>query len=317
MSAFTRVAVWLTHPEVPCFKFEARHGARLEHELPGCTVPHCLNQTAFLRALPDAEAVLVWKFRQEWFARAPALRLVATPAAGTDYFSVTPPPHVQLSYGAFHGELMAETVLALMLGVSRGVIATALLQARKPWPRRLLAPQMHPLRGAHIAILGFGHIGTWIGRLVKPCGVRITGVKQTPAAWPPYFQLGDRIATVDRLDEVLPDTDHLVLCLPRTPQTDRLLDARRLSLLPPRAVVYNVGRGNAIDEAALAAALSAGALRGACLDVYEHEPLPADSALRRCPNVLLMPHAAAIAPNYMDLFVGEFVARYRGGDCRT
>jgi phosphoglycerate dehydrogenase-like enzyme len=87
-----------------------------------------------------------------------------------------------------------------------------------------------------------------------------------------------------------------------------MFDARRLALLPKQAVVYNVGRGNCIDEAALAKALKSGSLRGACLDVFKEEPLSAASPLaRNLPGLVRLPHASAFADSYMDLFVEEVI----------
>ena len=96
---------------------------------------------------------------------------------------------------------------------------------------------------------------------------------------------------------LLPRADWLILALPATPATDRLVGAEQLSLLPPHAVVVNLGRGPALDEAALAAALTAGRLAGAALDVFEHEPLAPDSPLWSAPGCLITPHVAAAVPD--------------------
>jgi len=171
---------------------------------------------------------------------------------------------------------------------------------------------MTTLRGASITVLGFGNIGGWIGRLAKPFGVRVTGVGRRVPDRPDWFDDDDRAVSVDGLDAALPTTAYLVAPLPGPPEPDRILDARRLALLPPHAVVVNVGRGNAIDEAALVDALRDGMIDAACLDVFEQEPLPADSPLRALPNAFLMPHASAVAPSYLDRFVDEFIAKWRG-----
>jgi phosphoglycerate dehydrogenase-like enzyme len=170
---------------------------------------------------------------------------------------------------------------------------------------------MRPLRGSHLVILGFGNVGRWVGKLAKPFGVRITGMSRRPRPQPEYFTAGDAVTPANRLDTVLPHADHLMLALPSGPATDHIIDRRRLALLKPQAWLYNIGRGNAVDTAALAKALAAGRLAGACLDVFEEEPLPADHPLRALPNVLLMPHASAIAPNYLDLFLNEFIEHCR------
>jgi phosphoglycerate dehydrogenase-like enzyme len=116
---------------------------------------------------------------------------------------------------------------------------------------------------------------------------------------------------MENLDGALPEADHLVLALPGTTGTDNVLDARRIGLLPSHATVTNVGRGNAIDEAALAEALGEERIAAAMLDVYETEPLPETSPLRTLDNVLLMPHASAVSRNYLDCWLDEFIPTAR------
>ncbi len=310
------LAIHLTDPTVSCWNFSERHLKKLRTALPGATCVKCASTGELLEALPRTDVALVWEFRQEWFERAAALRWIVTPAAGRDYFHVRPPPEVEIDYSTFHGELIAETVLAMMLGQARGLPLAAGMRSvsgviESEWPRAELDRTARPLRGIHVVIVGFGNIGRWIARLVKPFGVRITGVQREPGDRPESFDADDALVPADKLDEVLPHADHLVLTLPGGSTSRHLIDERRLSLLPGHAVVYNVGRGNAVDERALARALGDRRIAGAALDVYETEPLPLDSPLRECPGVLLLPHAAAISPNYLDLFIAEFVGRFR------
>ena len=307
------VAVHLTHPEVPAWSFAERHAQRLAAALPGMTCHICGDRAAFRAVLPAAQAALVWSFSQAEFAAAPGLRLLATPAAGRDYFQVTPPPSVQVFYGRFHGRIMGETAAAMILAMTRGLLPAVTTYRGEPWPRAQLAPGLRPLRGAHVVILGFGHIGRCIGQMLKPFGVRISGVRRQPSATDlaDGFEAQDRVLPLDRLDEVLPEADHLVLVLPGGVATDNLLSASRLRLLPPHATLTNLGRGNALDELALVTALRHGRLAGACLDVFRQEPLPEDSPLRGCPNLWLFPHASAISPTYLDLFVDDLAAQFR------
>jgi len=307
------VAVHLVHPQVSAWTFTDRQAARLCRALPSASCHVCPDRESFRAVLPEAQIALVWSFRQEEFALAPRLRVLATPAAGRDYFQVTPPPAVRLFYGRFHGAIMGETAVGMVLAMGRGLLPAVTTYADEPWPRAQLAAGLRPLRGAHVVILGFGHIGTWIGRLLKPFGVRLTGVRRhaSAAAVPDFFGPADRLLPASDLDAVLPETDHLLVVLPGGNATDRLIDARRLALLPPHATIANLGRGNAIDEAALVEALRAGRLAGACLDVFRSEPLPADSPLRDCPNLWCFPHSSAISPTYLDLFVDDFVAQFQ------
>ena len=130
------IAVYLEH-EVPLFapteeqaeRFRARLGA-------GAEVALCRSESEFLAALPRAEFAVVWMFRQEWFALAPRLRAVCTPAAGRDYFRVVPPSGVELRYGSFHGAIMGETAAACVLALSHGVLPLAFaMKEGEPWPR--------------------------------------------------------------------------------------------------------------------------------------------------------------------------------------
>ena len=295
---------------VPCFCVKARHIARLRAAYPEAKVTWCRTKATFLKALPEAQVALTWAFRQEWFERAPLLRRIATPAAGRDFFLLTPPPQVKVRYSTFHGPVMAETVVGLMLAFNRGLFTAYERQLRgELWPREALF-DLRLLSGTHAVILGFGHIGGMIGSMLKPFGVRVTGVRRTaPTRKPAWFRKGDSIVPVARLEEVLCRADHLIVVLPSDTGTDRLLDERRLALLPKHAVVYNVGRGNCIDEAALAAALQRGALRGACMDVFEQEPLTADSPLaRNLPGLVRLPHASAFTETYIDRFLDEVIA---------
>ena len=296
---------------VPYFCIRREQIARLRQASPAATVTWCHSSRACLRALPQAQVVVSWMFRQEWFARAPRLRAVLSSAAGRDLSPLEPPPGVTVRYGTFHGPLMAETVLGMMLAFERGLFTAFAHQLRgELWPRDALYGNVRLLQGSHAVILGLGHIGKAIGRLLKPFGVRVTGVRRRPPARrPPWFGRDDRQLAADRLDAVLPEADHLILVLPADTGTDRLIDAARLSRLPRHAVIYNVGRGNCIDEAALARALRKGALRGACLDVFAHEPLEADSPLAAdLPGLVRMPHASAFADEYMDRFTDEVIA---------
>ena len=122
---------------------------------------------------------------------------------------------------------------------------------------------------------------------------------------------------MDGLDELLPAADVIVLATPHTPETHRLLDARRLALCKPTAILVNVGRGDVVEEPALIDALRDGRLGGAALDVFEQEPLPPSSPLWDLPNVFVSPHSASTVAGenerILDLFCDN-IERYLDGD---
>jgi len=307
-----KVLVWLSHRELPCFEITADQIDRLRGRLPEAEIVVARDEAPFLELLPDARVAVVWRFEQDWIERAAKLEWIITPAAGRDYFHVTPPAHVDLEYCSFHGEIIAETVIGMLLSHCRGLTATERLGREHAWPRRELSLRMRPLRGSHVVIVGFGNIGRWIGRLLKPFGVSITGVRRTipEDALPEFFDENDSVVKLEELDDRLPHADYVVVALPRDPSTDHLIDAGRLSHFSPDAVLVNVGRGNAVDEAALVEALRSRSIAAAYLDVFEIEPLAESSPLRDCDNAFLMPHASAFSPSYLTLFVDEFAERF-------
>lgn len=290
---------------------EERHMERLRREAPHIDWRECRHKDEFVRQLPEARVVIVWAFREEWSGLAGKLSVLATPAAGKDWIEMAPRPGLTVSFGSFHGELMSETVLGMMLAFARG-IKMCFDRKDEVWPRIDVMPRLRLIRGKHAVVLGFGHIGKWIGKRLVQMGVRVTGVNRSNLARPDYFTGSDRVVPMTELDGVLPEADHFILVLPGDSGTDCIVDARRLALLPPPAYVYNVGRGNAIELPALVSALRAGALAGAGLDVFPEEPMPEDSPIRDCPNVILLPHVSAFAPEYMDLYLDEFLPGLEG-----
>ena len=304
------IATWLNHRDVSCWNFMPVHKQKIENSISGIKVIICPDKDSFLKALQDADTVFVWTFKQEWLELAPKLKRIITPAAGKDFLIVDPPAGISVEYSSFHGKLIGETVMGMMLGHARGIFEAYRLQDTAQWPRKELDTHMTLLRGKQITILGFGSIGSSIAEMAKPFGARICGIRRTAQSRPEYFSGEDRIAGIDEIDSILPDTDHLVLCLPRTEATTDIISKSRINLLPRHAVIYNVGRGNSIDEADLVDALESHRIAAAYLDVFREEPLPPDSPLRSCHNCFIMPHASVFAPEFMDFFVEEFLSLY-------
>ena len=292
-----KVLVWLDWPE-DCFRVETP-----PRECPDAVVVK--SERAFLRELPDATHAIVWNFEKKWFARAPKLRVLATPGAGRELVPAEAdlPPGVVKFHGEYHGAIMAETVLACMFAWARGLYAaygwqTGADRPRKLWPRVDLSPLCRRVAGTRAVVLGYGHVGRAIGARLRANGVAVKGVRRR---------------NFGELPAALADADWLVLALPGDTGTDDVVDAETLALLPPRAVLVNVGRGNAVEERALVRALKRGKLAAAFLDVFKREPLAPDSPLAAdgVPNLFRLPHASAFSPDYMDLFFAEL--KRRGG----
>ena len=163
--------IWLEWPE-KCFRTSAEALSALRSLAPaGARIVRARSEKGFLKALPSATHVLTWHFRSEWFALAPRLRLLATPAAGRELVPKEGPPGVTIHFGGFHGGVMAESVLAMMLAWCRGVVAAERLG---PWPKIALSGMCYRLAGTRAVILGYGRIGKALHKYLNTFTKNIT-----------------------------------------------------------------------------------------------------------------------------------------------
>jgi phosphoglycerate dehydrogenase-like enzyme len=170
------------------------------------------------------------------------------------------------------------------------------------------------LAGRTITIVGLGTLGGATAEHAARFGMRVIGVRANPAPHPAC----ERVIGTNTLDDVLPDTEFLVLACPLTDATRNLLDRRRLALLPPGASLLNIGRGGLLDQDALCDALDSGALSGAVLDVFTPEPIPPGHRLWTTPNLIISPHTSAddpatYNPYSLDIFLDNLRA-WRDGE---
>ncbi|MDA0301914.1 MAG: D-2-hydroxyacid dehydrogenase [Chloroflexi bacterium] len=212
-----------------------------------------------------------------------------------------------------NAEPIAVTTLGAMLSLARNLPAYAEAQRAHEWRKLRRTESPADLRGQTVTIVGLGTIGGYLAAFLRPLGVHIIGVRRRPAGAEDGV---DEWVSPDRLAEVLPRTQWLILATPLTSQTRGLIDARALALLPSGAHVLNVGRGPVMDEDALVEAIRSGHIAGAYLDVFAQEPLPADSPLWDLPNVILTPHDSSVSlgntPRADEIFLEELERWQRG-----
>ncbi|WP_375388083.1 D-2-hydroxyacid dehydrogenase [uncultured Amnibacterium sp.] len=243
-------------------------------------------------------------------SRLPALRCVQLDTSGVDHLAGSalwgsPVPLVSL--GGIAPVPMGEYALLGLLGLAHHLLAIDRLRARRVWPdaaTRLKSLTPRAIAGSRVCIVGYGRIGREIGRLCAAFGMHVTGVRRGGGDARP--QLGaDRpaadaeVVDVSRLDDALADADWVVLVLPLTAGTRGLLDADRLDRMKPGAGLVNIARGGIVDEAALLERLRDGRIGGAVLDVFDSEPIGPDSPWWDEPRVLMTPHVAGLAPEYL------------------
>ena len=260
-----------------------------------------------LPALREAEIV----FGQSPFLaqNSPALRWLCSPSAGTDQFTkemfASPEARLTNSSGAY-GVTISEHVIMTALEILRRQPEYNRIVESRGWNRGLAVRSLH---GSRITLLGTGDIGKETALRLR--GFRpavLTGVNRSGKNPDGLF---DRILSPRELAELLPETDILIISLPATAETNKMLDAAGLALLPDGALIINVGRGSVIDQQALEKELRAGRLFAA-LDVFEKEPLPKEDSLWTCPNLLITPHIAGnmtlpwTKDRIVDLFLEDF-----------
>jgi len=186
----------------------------------------------------------------------------------------------------FQAGLMADYALAAILSFSLRLPEFAAHQRARRWQPLTL----RGVAGQRATVLGTGPIGTAIGQRLRAAGLRVCGINRSGRPRDAF----DSVLPAGRLAEALPETDHLVVALPRTAATRGLLSAPMLDRLPRGASVVNLARGGIIDEAALVARLRDGRIGAAALDVFEAEPLPGEHPLWEAPNTIVTPHSAAL-----------------------
>jgi phosphoglycerate dehydrogenase-like enzyme len=259
------------------------------------------DEAEFLAALPLAECVVVWRLEPDWYSRAPRLRHAFTPSAGRDPLPPEPTGRVQRHFGSFHGPLMAESLLAMISFMNRRLGAALSAQTERRWDRSPFSSTRR-LRGQVALLIGYGAIGQCCGQLLGALGMTVLALRRDPALSSPGAA---RVYAPEQRREALSLADHVICVLPGDTATDHFLGALELASMKPAACLYNLGRGNAIDGAALCEALRRGHIAGAFLDVVHEEPLPPGSPLWSAPNLYLTPHASAISAEYLDLYFEE------------
>lgn len=183
---------------------------------------------------------------------------------------------------------LATHAMALLLGVMRGFRRFGELQARRQWPpRQSMNSQLIDPDGACMVILGMGHIGQEIARKAKAFDMEVICVTRSPSPAVPEI---DRVVPREKVNEVLPTADVVMVAMPLDGGTRGFLSAERIALMKDTAILVNISRGKVVDEAALARALAEGRIKGAGLDALAEEPLPVASPLWDLPNVLITPH---------------------------
>ncbi|MFJ6846172.1 D-2-hydroxyacid dehydrogenase [Streptomyces griseoluteus] len=252
--------------------------------------------------LPAADVLLVWDFRSRavrdaWPGEGPRPAWVHTASAGVDHLlcpELAASDTVVTNARGIFDEPIAEYVAALVLASAKDLPRTLELQRDRVWRHR----ETRRVAGTRACVVGSGPIGRAIARTLKALGVRPALVGRVPGAG---------VHGPADLDRLIARADWVIAAAPLTGRTRGMFDAHRFGVMQPSAVFVNVGRGELVDESALAEALRRRWIAGAALDTFSTEPLPADSPLWDLPGLLVSPHMSGDTVGWRDELGAQFV----------
>jgi phosphoglycerate dehydrogenase-like enzyme len=276
-------------------------------------LPHtvCGDISSCAQAAKDATVILQWSGSRElllaWFGMSKKVRWIHSKAAGLDnlLFAELVESEILLTNGrGVFSPSLGEFVLAVILYFAkdfRRMIRNQMAAVWEPF-------DVEEISGQTVGILGYGDIGRAVATRVHAMGMRVLATKRhVPASTDP---LVERFYKPEERREMMARSDYIVATAPLTEETRHMISDAEFAVMKSTAVVINVGRGPVIDEAALLRALTTKRIKGAGLDVFEHEPLPAGSPLYKLENVLLSPHCADHTADWQDQAMRFFLAQY-------
>ncbi len=290
---------------------------RLRKEFPRLEVVHLKDYAGLDKEIQDAEIVIAWSLRPEQVKSARKLRWVHSTAAAVHQLifpELVDSDIVLTNARDVHGPVVAEHVIALMFALAKRIPQAVRFQQRHVWGQTALwetQPRPREIAGATVGLVGLGSIGSTAAQHAAALGMRVIASREHPEKpKPPNVEA---VFSPDDLHLLLGQSDYVVLAAPVTPGTQHLIDGNRLSQMKPDAYLINVGRGSLIDHAALAHGLRHQSIGGAALDVFDKEPLAADSPLWDLENLLITPHTAGLTEKLWDrnyALIAENLRRY-------
>ena len=268
---------------------------KIREAVPGATVEVFRTPEEAEAYIQDADCAYGF-VTAELFSRARKLRWIQCNAASPDpsfwHEGLLKSDVTVTNFRGIYNEHVAAHALAFVLALSRNLPEYARWQQKSEWGPVKTATY---LPEAKVLIVGLGGIGAEIARLCAAFGMTATGIDPRVKNPPPFVAA---LHPPEALDGLLPLADFLILVTPETPETVRMIDAKRLNLMTPSSFLVNVGRGKCVVMEDLVEALMTKKIAGAALDVFEQEPLPPDNPLWSMSNVLITPHMAAKPDSY-------------------
>jgi phosphoglycerate dehydrogenase-like enzyme len=303
----------LLHSPFAMWNIPAAHLDRLVAAFPHHRFFHAPNDREGLGLIADADIAFSGQVTREQFAAATRLRWIHSPAAGVGgmlYPEMVQSSVVITNARGMAADTIAEHAIAVTLAMFRRIHVAVQRQTERRWAQDEIAAGVpnRPVSGARVLIVGYGAIGRAVGGRFATLGADVTGIRRRAADSSPE---AGRVVGPERLHDLLPSADVVIICAPQTRETRHLIGALELARMRSDALLVNVSRGSLLDEAALVEALQQNRIGGAALDVFEHEPLAVDSPLWTLPNVLITPHTSGFRPDHWDAAIDLFADNLR------
>jgi phosphoglycerate dehydrogenase-like enzyme len=308
------------HHRVTAWEISPAHVDALRTRFPRDTFLHAADRDADLALAPEADVAFALSLSKDAIARAARLRWLHASGHAVSHFPLADLAArnvIVTNSRGVQGVPIAEHVMGCLLALARRLPDTLRMQREHTWRPNELRDAGAPwlVSGKTIGIIGMGTLGQTIAARAKAFGMTVIGMRRDPSRdRPPHV---DQVVGPADRDRLLTVADVVVLAAPSTAETERILDAEAIARLKPHAIVVNIARGSLLDEAALSAALTAGKLGGAILDVFETEPLAPESPLWDLPNVILTPHSSGFRQGHFDAVIDLFsenLQRYERGE---
>lgn len=281
----------------------------LRCRFPGITFVNVPRRDDRPREFPDADILFLSQLKPEEFRAAPNVRWIQSPAAGVGsllFPELRQSPVVLTNARGIHGEPMAEHVIGLTIVLFRQIHRAIRRQAAHDWGKDDLG-SFRSLAGSRMGIIGLGAIGRAVAAKASALGMEVVAARRGHPERvdrpPPGVS---KVYTPSELRTFLAGSDVVVVAAPLTEETRGLIGGAEVRLMKPTAILINVARGKLLREAEVADELAKGAIAGAALDVFEHEPLDPASPLWDLPNVVITPHTSAFRRDYWDAAVALF-----------
>ncbi len=289
----------------------------LREQFPQHTFLHVCNTDEAVESIQAADIVFTAYLRRNVLTAARKLRWIHSPAAGLEgvlFPEIVESPVVVTNSRGLSADTIAEHVVAVVLAVFRKLPHAFEAQRSREWSQTSLVADapIRTIAGSRVLIVGLGAIGLATASRMISLSAHVDAVRRRPdLPRPPGVE---RVVSPEHLTDLLPSADVIVLAAPETPGTRHLIGPRELAAMRSGSVLVNVSRGALVDEDALTRALTQRSIAAAALDVFEREPLPADSPLWTLPNVLITPHVAGFRPDHWDAVTALFADNLRRFD---